>query len=340
MSLFRPAAAAVIAAALSLGVAAAPARAEQKPEGITIGYLNLVNAQLVTKALGLHEKEAGVPIKWVKFGSGGDMNRAVAANQVDFGGVGNPPFTIGATRGLPYKGIFVLNMLGPVESLAVRSDKNIKSLKDLVGKTVAAPFGSTTHYLFIAALREAGVNPTDVKLIDLAPADAVAAWLRKDIDAAWIWEPNLDKIVKNGGEIFLTSGEMARRGYPTWDVGVVMNDFAAKYPDLVTGYVKAECAGIDYWLAHPKETVEILARELSLPMEDAERMMKGTTMVPCPEQVTAAYLGTPGKIGQFADTMLATGTFLKEQGRLPSVMDRAGYAAFIDPSYLVKALGR
>lgn len=340
MNMLRRTAALVIAAAFALGLASGGASAQQKPEGITIGYLNLVNAQLVTKALGLHEKEAGVPIKWLKFGSGGDMNRAVAANQVDFGGVGNPPFTIGATRGLPFKGIFVLNMLGPVESLAVRSDKNIKSLKDLAGKTAAAPFGSTTHYLFIVALREAGVNPSDVKLLDLSPSDAVAAWLRKDIDAAWIWEPNLDKIVRNGGEIFLTSGEMAKRGFPTWDVGVVMNDFAAKYPDVVAGYVKAECAGIDYWIKHPKETVEIISKELSLPLEDAERMMKGTTMVPCPEQLTPAYLGTPGRIGQFADTMLATGTFLKDQGRLPSVMDRAGYAAFIDPSYLEKALGK
>lgn len=338
MPLFRRTASLLIAAACMLGLPAG-AMAQQKPETITIGYLNLVNAQLVTKALGLHEK-AGIPIKWVKFGSGGDMNRAVADNQVDFGGVGNPPFAIGATRALPYKGIFVLNMLGPVESLAVRSDKNIKSLKDLAGKTAAAPFGSTTHYLFIAALREAGVNPTDVKLIDLSPSDAVAAWLRKDIDAAWIWEPNLDKIVKNGGEIFLTSGEMAKRGYPTWDVGVVMNDFAGKYPDLVVAYVKAECEGIEYWLKHPKETVEIIAKELSLPVDDAERMMKGTTMVPCPEQLTADYLGTPGKIGQFADTVLATATFLKDQGRLPSVMDRAGYAAFIDPSYLQKALAK
>lgn len=338
MNTLRRTASLLLAAAFSLGLSAG-ARAQQKPEGITIGYLNLVNAQLVTKALRLHEK-SGVPIKWVKFGSGGDMNRAVAANQVDFGGVGNPPFTLGATRALPYKGIFVLNMLGPVESLAVRSDKNIKSLKDLAGKTAAAPFGSTTHYLFIAALKEAGVNPTDVKLIDLSPSDAVAAWLRKDIDAAWIWEPNLDKIVKNGGEIFLTSGEMAKRGYPTWDVGVVMNDFAAKYPAQVVAYVKAECEGIDYWLKHPKETVDIIAKELSLPPDDAARMMQGTTIVPCPEQLTKDYLGTPGQIGQFADTALATATFLKDQGRLPTVLDRAGYAAFIDPSYLAKALGK
>src|SRR3984893_11426151 len=91
-----------IVASVALATGAA---AQQKPDKVVVGYLNLVNAQLVTKALGLHEKEMGVPIEWVKFGSGGDVNRAVAAGQLSFGGVGNPPATLGVGRGLSYQGI-------------------------------------------------------------------------------------------------------------------------------------------------------------------------------------------------------------------------------------------
>ena len=48
------------------------AGAADKPETVTIGYLNLVNAQLVTKALGYHEKEmAGSKVKFIKVGGGG-----------------------------------------------------------------------------------------------------------------------------------------------------------------------------------------------------------------------------------------------------------------------------
>ena len=47
----------------------------------------------------------------------------------------------------------VLNMLDFVEAMVVRTDANIKSFKDLKGKTVAAPFGSTTHYLLLASSR-------------------------------------------------------------------------------------------------------------------------------------------------------------------------------------------
>jgi len=327
-----------LAAALAAAFLAFPAAAQDKPAAVTIGYLNLVNAQLVTKALKLHEKEMGVPIKWLKFGSGGDVNRAVAADQLDFGGVGNPPASLGVSRDLAYQGIFILNMLGPVESLVVRRDKNITSLKDLVGKTGAAPFGSTTHYLFIAALRSAGVNPTDVKLLDMSPSDALAAWLRKDIDAAYVWEPSLDRMVKAGGQILMDSGTMAGNGYPTWDIAVVMAGFAQKYPAYVTKFVKSECAAIEYWIKKPAETAEIIAKELGLTVVDAKRMMEGTNMVACDQQLTPEYLGTSAAKGKFVDTLVQTATFLKSQDRLPAVKDRAVYDRFINPSFIEAAL--
>ena len=145
----------VAALAVATFALTSAARAEDKPAKITVGYLNLVNAQLVTKHLGLLAKEMpGVDIKYVKVGGGGDMLRAIAGNDVDFGGLGNPPTAIGVTRALPIKGILVINMLDYVESMVVRTDKNIASFRDLKGKTVAAPFGSTTHYLLLQALKD------------------------------------------------------------------------------------------------------------------------------------------------------------------------------------------
>jgi len=327
-------------ALVMLGLAS-PAGAEETPAKITVGYLNLVNAQLVTKHLGLLAKEMpGVEIKYVKVGGGGDMLRAIAGNDVDFGGIGNPPTAIGVTRGLPIKGIFVINMLDYVEAMVVRTDKNITSLKDLKGKSVAAPFGSTTHYLLLQALKDDGVDPASMKILDLAPSDIAAAWLRGDIDAAWFWEPNLDKAVKNGGKILITSGEMAKRGYPTWDIGVVMNAFADKYPSYVEKFVKAECEGIYFWLKNPEKTAEIIAEELSLPLEDATRMMKGTGMVPCDKQLSGEYLGASAKKGKFVDTQVSTADFLVKQERLPKLLPRADFEAFIQPVYLEKVIGR
>ncbi len=305
------------------------------PEAITIGYLNLVNAQLVTKNLGLVAKYMpGVEINYIKVGGGGDMLRAIAADQIDFGGLGNPPTAIGVARGLPIKGTMVLNMLDFVEAMVVRTDEEIKSFADLEGKTIAAPFGSTTHYLLLQALADEGIDPASMDILDLRPADIAVAWSRGDIDAAWFWEPNLDKTVKDGGNIFMTSGIMAQRGYPTWDVGVVMEEFAEQYPDYVELFIKAECEGIDYWINNPAETAKIIAEELELSLPDATRMMRGTGMVPCEAQLGPDYMGTEEAAGGFVDTLLATSDFLVSQERLPGTPSRETFETFLVSDWL------
>lgn len=323
---------------LMLIVLASATLAEDKPASITIGYLNLVNAQLISKHMGWHEKELGVPIKWVKFDSGGAVNVAIAGGSIDFGGVGNPPSAIGVSKGLPYEGIFVLNMLGAVESLVARTDKNIKTVKDLAGKKVGVPFGSTTHYLLMAQLKKEGVDPQKVTVIDMGPADILAAWLRKDIDAAYVWEPSLDKIVKSGGTIILTSAQMAKAGYPTWDIAVVRKDFAKKYPELVSKFVKTEAKAIEFWHQDSKKSAEIIAEELALPKDDVSRMMAGTAMVAAKDQLRSAYLGTSNKKGGFVDTLYSTAQFLAEEKRIPAVLGKKQYEAFINPSYLEAAI--
>ena len=90
----------------------------------------------------------------------------------------------------------------------------------------------------------------------------------------------------------------------------------------------------------PSATAEIIAEELSLPLPDATRMMKGTGMVPCNKQLTEEYLGTTAKKGRFVDTLVSTADFLVKQERLPKLLPRVEFEAFIQPVYLEKVIGR
>src|SRR3546814_2375529 len=90
---------------------------------------------------------------WVPFETGGQVNAAIAAGRIDFGAVGTPPAAAGISAGLPYRGLFILNMLGSVEGLVVRADLPISAPTDLSGKRIAVPFGSTSYYLLLSLLR-------------------------------------------------------------------------------------------------------------------------------------------------------------------------------------------
>ncbi len=305
----------------------------QRPAEVRIGYLKLANAQLVAKARGLHEQAMCVPIRWIGFETGGQVNAAIAAGEIDFGAMGGPPASVGVTRGLGYRGILLLNLLQGVEGLVVRP--GIATPADLAGKRIATPFGSTSHYLLNVLLKQAGLSSDRVSLVDMPPDQAAAAWAAGQIDAAYVWEPAIGRMVAQGGRILVDNSEMAHRGYPMWDISVVSDAFARAHSDLVASYVRSECDAIDTWRADPGAAIAAVAQELAVSGSDARRMMKGTGMVPCSRQTDAAYLGDGSTPGRLAGSIYDMAVFLRDSGRTQSLARRADYEALIDPRHLV-----
>ena len=185
------------------------------------------------------------------------------------------------------------------------------------------------------ALREAGVDMGKVKIMDMAPGEALAPFIRGDIDAAYIWEPGLGLVVQNGGKILLTSEQMAEKGHLTWDVISVQPEFARKYPELVTKFIKSELAAMEYWREHPEEAAKIIAKELGgISVGDAERMMAGTRLIGLDEQLSPAFLGTSAHKGRSAGDIINVAAFLLEQGRIKNEVPRQKAEDFLHPEFL------
>lgn len=290
------------------------------------------------KQLGWFEKELGVKINWKQFDSGRDVDTAIAAGSVDMGLVGTSPAAAGISQGVPYQVIWIHDLEGENESLVVRKGKGVKAVTDLVGKKVAAPFGSTTHYSLLGALKVFGVDPAKVKILDMQPPDMLVAWQRGDLDAGYVWEPTLKKMVDAGGEIILTSRTKAEKGYLTGDVAVVHKAFAEKYPDLVMRYLRMQNKGVELWQKSPKEAAAAVAKAFSIPPDEAEREMKTLVWVPGKEQLSDAYLGTSAKRGKFAKVLKDTADFLVSQKTIKTAPDLATFEKAVDTSYLEKAL--
>jgi NitT/TauT family transport system substrate-binding protein len=71
----------------------------------------------------------------------------------------------------------------------------ITRLADLKGKRVVVPRNTSAHYYLVAMLRSAGLNESDVTLVN-APATAMAAAVVKgDADAISMWEPESENAV-------------------------------------------------------------------------------------------------------------------------------------------------
>jgi len=312
-------------------------KAVEKPAAITIGIQAIPNDEVLAKAKGWYEKELGVTVNFKQFDSGRDVNTAIAAKGIDIGLLGSTPAAIGIAKGIPYEVFWIHDVEGDNEALAVKRTANIASVKDLKGKKVAVPAGSTTHYSLLNALKLEGVNPADVKILDMQPPDILAAWQRGDIDAAYVWQPTLGKLLSDG-KILVTSRELASKGIITADVGIVRKEFADKYPDLVQKYIRIQSKALELYKSNPDEAAQAVAKELTIDKAESLAEMKELIWLSTTEQLSDKYLGTSSKKGEFAKTLKATADFLVEQKAIDAAPGIEVFEKAVNPQYIEAAV--
>ncbi|MBV8048437.1 MAG: taurine ABC transporter substrate-binding protein, partial [Paludibacterium sp.] len=222
----------ILAAALTFAAGVASAA-----EPFTVAYQTGIDPTKIPQADGLYEKATGSQINWRKFESGAEVIAAVASGDVVIGNIGSSPLAAAATRGLPIETFLVADQIGDAEALVVRNGSHIDKPQDLIGKKIAVPFVSTTHYSLLAALKHWHIDPAKVTILNLRPSEITAAWQRGDIDAAYVWDPALGK-VKASGKVLTSSEQVAKWGAPTYDIWIVRKDFAQAHPEIVARFAK------------------------------------------------------------------------------------------------------
>ncbi|MDO9357209.1 MAG: ABC transporter substrate-binding protein [Solirubrobacteraceae bacterium] len=308
----------------STGSASASAGGTKAPETLTIAYQAIPNSDLAVKHLGLLEKALpNTKIEWKLFDSGGTVNEAIAAKSVDIGLAGSSPVSRGLSQPLAYQVPWIHDVIGAAEALAVKP--GITDLKQLEGKKIATPLASTAHYSLLAALKDAGVDQSKVDIIDAEPDDIFAAWSRGDIDGAYVWNPNLGKIVADGGKVLVSSADLAKKGKTTYDLAVATDAFAKDYPEALETWVKAQDQAVKLYRSDEDAWATAVAAELNLKPEEVKTQAKDLIFLDASEQAGADYLG-----GGLATNLFAAAEFNKELGQIPSVRTEADYEAAVN----------
>lgn len=306
------------------------------PEKVRIGTQEMPNDEGIAKAQNYFEEELNVPVEVIQFDSGRDVNAALLSNSIDFGLVGSCPATLVIANGAGVELIWIHDVLGSVESLAVRSDAGISTVEDLKGKTIATPFASTAHFSLLKLFEVAGIGQDEVEVLDMQPAEIYAAWENKDIDGAYIWEPTLSQLTDVS--ILKTSADLADEGYMTSNVELVTTEFSEKYPELVVGYIKALEKAVTLYKEDSEAAVDVIAKKLNIEPESAKFQMSGSIWLACEEQIGAEFLGTSSEKGDLVNNLYETAKFLKDQGSMSELPDKAIFEQAVNPSYIEQAM--
>jgi taurine transport system substrate-binding protein len=320
---------AALPASISIALLSLGAQAQ---EAVRIAYQTGADPAKVAQADGAYEKATGRTIDWRKFDSGADVITAIASGDIQIGYVGSSPLAAAASRELPIETIFIAAELGTAEALVVRNGSNITKGTDLVGKKIAVPFVSTTHYSLLAALKHWNVDPSKVTILNLRPPEISAAWQRGDIDGAYVWDPALGQI-KASGKVLTSSAEVARWGAPTFDAWIVRKDFAQKYPDVVAQFVKVTGDAYAAYNKDPKAfasktNVDKIAKLTGAKPEEIPELLAGNKYPTLPQQ--AALLA-----GSTVKAVAETSGFLKEQQKIDKVLP--DYKPYVNARYVQAA---
>ena len=165
-----------------------------------------------------------------------------AGNAVIGGAIGDTPIVVRA-NGIPVKAIAVLGA-GSITMVAANANENIKSLKDLKGKTVTVmSYTDTTYYAFLGSLKTAGLSKTDLQIQAAGPAG--------------VWQ------------VFTAGKASAFAGVPDWVVN--STDAGAKVELLDNGGFKSMAQAIlasDDTIKNKPELLKRLVRATLRGMQD------------------------------------------------------------------------
>lgn len=313
--------------------------AKNEPEAlevVNIGTQQIPNDEKIAIAKNYFEEELGVKVNVVEF-QAGEIRNALISGSIDFAMLGSSSATLGIANGMDAEVIWIHEVLGDAERLVAKNGANIESIQDLKGKKVATPFATTAHYSLLKALELNGISEKELTLLDMQMPDIYAAWQRGDIDAAYGWEPILSDLLKDGTTI-LTSKDLAKDGIITSNVEIVRKEFAQKYPDMVTKYIKSLDKAVKLYNENRNDAVKTIAESMNITDEEALKQTQGSIWLTAEQQLSSDYFGTSAEKGQLTNNLKDTADFLYKQKSLMSEPKSETFVNAVNPVYIENAV--
>ena len=197
---------------LSMGSGlAAPQALAETPLPLKIGYQSSSSDDwmlVAARDLRLFER-VGLAPQYIPFDAGPPMIAAAMNKTIDVAIVKTVPFLIGLSQGADWVMIGTYSEGAYSEGLLARKDSGIDTVGDLKGKRIGYYKGSSAHYGIIMLLRQHGVSRDEVSLLHMSPDEQFTALANKDIDAAMVWEPWIQKMVHEANaRVLATEGDV------------------------------------------------------------------------------------------------------------------------------------
>ena len=238
-----------------------PQMVSQKPLKVEFAFWWGDFTLLVAKEKGFFEKY-GVLVEPVYYESFPQAPADLAAGKIDVG-----LFSIGdvliASEHTDVKVVAAYDDGGLNTIVAI---PEITSVADLQGRQIGVKIGSPYEIFVREMLHTAGLDTSDVVLVNLS-AEEIPPAMPDQVQAGFVWEPYTTELLGKGYHILFSSAQISSL-YP--DLITFRSAVVKERPADVRAFLKAWFEAVEYRMAYPDETREIVAKFLGMSPDEIQ----------------------------------------------------------------------
>jgi ABC-type nitrate/sulfonate/bicarbonate transport system substrate-binding protein len=170
----------------------------------------------------------------------------------------------------------------------VVAETRLKTLADLKAQKVGVAMGTSSEIFAIQALERANMTLKDVQVVNVEPPEMLAALLRKDVSAFFVWEPWLTraKLATKGASHILPGTDF----YYIHNHLVMDKEWIDKNKDASIRFLRAVKEAGEFVMQKPDEAAPMIARFLKLDTELVKELLPKCKFMAVLDDVTMQFM--------------------------------------------------
>lgn len=246
-------------------------------------------------------KKEGLAASYKSFESLPPLNDSLRNGQLDVVFEAEPPALIAEAADTD---VLVPHLSAVLrQQVVVRKESGIRSVADLRGRSIGVLTGTSSHYGLVQVLKRAGLSAADVKIVNLPPPEARAAFQAGQIDAWAIWPPFPEVEILEGRAAPLPDSEA-----PIVSLVVIRGAFAKERPAAEAAVVRAVRRAQAFMVKNPGQAQRLVAEAVRQPLAVVEAAWPRHDFQASPSpaieaqiQATSVFLSSQGYLGRPVD---------------------------------------
>jgi NitT/TauT family transport system substrate-binding protein len=204
-------------------------------------------------------KEEGLDVTIIPSGGGAQSIQNVESDTATMGFMAIPGLALARAAGAKIKLVAINYQKMPIAVFSLNPGANVTSAKQLEGLTLGSGSGSATPQILRGYMAQQGLDPDKLQIVDINPSARAGALLTKKIPSIEFFvmsKGGLTAAAKDSG-LELQTFLPGDHGLELYSNGIgVKEDYLAKNPQVVRGFVRAALRGWTFAFEHPDKAAD------------------------------------------------------------------------------------